>query len=107
MSGHGAGAGVSGREESAHGGTGRATSGWGAIGEQPSPGAPDPGTYAVDTRDGRIGQVMGHVGGYVQLRPPGGGREWDCPPEALGPAPPAGEVLRARVRELNRRGRLP
>lgn len=62
--------------------------------------------YMIDSRDGRVGEVMGHVGGYVQLRPPGGGREWDCPAEALSPAPP-GEVLRARVRELNRGRRLP
>jgi hypothetical protein len=50
--------------------------------------------YAVDLRDGRVGQVMGREGGYVQLRPVGGGREWDCPPEAVGEAP-VGEVLRA------------
>ncbi|MGM9379807.1 hypothetical protein [Streptomyces antibioticus] len=62
--------------------------------------------YAVDVRDGRIGEVMGNEGGYVQLRPIGGGREWDCPPESLREAPP-GEVLRARVRRLNREGRLP
>jgi len=49
---------------------------------------------------------MGREGGYVQLRPVGGGREWDCPPEALGEAPP-GEVLRARVRRINQEGRLP
>lgn len=36
------------------------------------------GTYAVDTRTGRVGRVMGHEGPYVQLRPYGGGREWDC-----------------------------
>lgn len=59
------------------------------------------GGYVIDTRDGRIGQVMGREGPCLQLRPPGGGREWDCPPEALAPAPP-GEVLRARVRALNR-----
>jgi hypothetical protein len=62
--------------------------------------------YAIDTRDGRLGRVMGHEGGLVQLRPPGGGREWDCPPEALAEAPP-GEVLRARVRRLNAEARLP
>ncbi|WP_406366199.1 hypothetical protein [Streptomyces sp. NBC_00645] len=62
--------------------------------------------YAIDVRDGRLGQVMGREGGYVRLRPPGGGCEWDCPPEALGEAPP-GEVLRARVRRLNAEGRLP
>ncbi|GAA3372733.1 hypothetical protein GCM10020367_29100 [Streptomyces sannanensis] len=66
---------------------------------------PKPGSYAVDARDGRVGQVMGHVGTYVQLRPLGGGREWDCPPEAVRPAPP-GVVLRARVRELNRNSGL-
>lgn len=64
------------------------------------------GAYVVDSRDGRIGQVMAKEGPCVQLRPPGGGREWDCPPELLAPAPP-GEVLRARVRALNREGRLP
>ncbi|MFD7441517.1 hypothetical protein [Streptomyces sp. NPDC059909] len=64
------------------------------------------GDYAIDARDGRIGRVMGREGPYVQLRPPGGGREWDCPPEALRPAPP-GEALRARVRERNRERRLP
>ncbi|MFF4231156.1 hypothetical protein [Streptomyces sp. NPDC001820] len=65
-----------------------------------------PGTYAVDVRSGRVGQVMGREGGYVQLRPPGGGKEWDCPPEDVRPAPP-GEVLRAKVREINADGRLP
>lgn len=65
-----------------------------------------PGEYAVDSRDGRLGRVMGRVGPYVQLRPPGGGREWDCPPDALRPAP-AGEVLRARVREINAERRRP
>ncbi|WP_307628063.1 hypothetical protein [Streptomyces turgidiscabies] len=63
-------------------------------------------TYALDVRDGRIGEVMGRVGGYVQLRPVGGGREWDCPPEALADVPP-GDLLRARVRRVNREGRLP
>ncbi|MCP3822036.1 hypothetical protein NLX86_29315 [Streptomyces sp. A3M-1-3] len=67
---------------------------------------PERGSYAIDGRDGRIGQVMGEEGSYVQLRPPGGGVEWDCPPEALSPAPP-GAVLRARVTELNRERRLP
>ncbi|GGV48559.1 hypothetical protein [Streptomyces spectabilis] len=66
----------------------------------------NPGEYAVDVRDGSVGQVMGREGGYVQLRPVGGGREWDCPPEATEPASTA-EVLRARVRQVNREGRLP
>ena len=67
---------------------------------------PAVGEHVTDVRDGRIGEVMGHVGGRVQLRPVGGGREWDCPPGSVGPAPPE-EVLRARVREVNRQRRLP
>ncbi|MDN3023408.1 hypothetical protein [Streptomyces sp. S.PB5] len=67
---------------------------------------PPVGTHARDTRDGRIGEVMGHVGGNVQLRPLGGGREWDCPPESIGAVPPE-EVLRERVRHRNREVRLP
>ncbi|MFF7448278.1 MULTISPECIES: hypothetical protein [unclassified Streptomyces] len=67
---------------------------------------PAVGTYALDERDGRVGEVMGHVGGAVQLRPVGGGREWDCPPGAVGAASDE-EVLRARVRGLNREGRMP
>jgi hypothetical protein len=67
---------------------------------------PAVGTYVVDVRDGRIGQVMGREGGCVQVRPVGGGREWDCPPERLGEAAP-GDVLRERVRRLNREARMP
>ncbi|MFI5676557.1 hypothetical protein [Streptomyces cellulosae] len=70
-------------------------------GERPAVGA-----HVVDVRDGRIGEVMGHVGGRVQLRPVAGGREWDCPPESTGPAPQA-EVLRARLRRINGESRLP
>ncbi|MFI9646623.1 hypothetical protein ACIHAA_10055 [Streptomyces sp. NPDC052040] len=68
--------------------------------------APESGAYGVDVRDGRLGEIMGRVGGYVQLRPVGGGREWDCPPESVGPAPP-GEVLRARVKRVNKDSLLP
>ncbi|MEV7390599.1 MULTISPECIES: hypothetical protein [unclassified Streptomyces] len=64
------------------------------------------GTYVTDVRDGRIGEVRGHTGGRVQVRPLAGGREWDCPAESLEPAPPE-EVLRAQVRRANRAGRLP
>ncbi len=42
----------------------------------------------------------------MQLRPVGGGREWDCPPERLEEAAP-GDVLRERVRRLNREARMP
>jgi hypothetical protein len=67
---------------------------------------PPVGTYAVDVRDGRMGEVRGHVGGRVQLRPLGGGREWDCPPDGLRQAPPDA-VLRERVRVVNQETRLP
>ncbi|MFE9779630.1 hypothetical protein ACFYPA_15890 [Streptomyces sp. NPDC005775] len=67
---------------------------------------PEPGSFAVDARDGRVGRVAGWVGPYVRLRPPGGGAEWDCPPASVRPAPP-GLALRARVREVNREGQLP
>ncbi|MFI9822783.1 hypothetical protein ACIHFC_20255 [Streptomyces sp. NPDC052013] len=59
---------------------------------------------AEGLRDGRIGEVMGRVGGRVQLRPVGGGREWDCPVEEVGEAP-AGAVLRERVRWADREAR--
>ena len=61
---------------------------------------PPTGTYVTDVRDGRIGEVMGHVGGKVRLRPVDGGREWDCPVESLEPTAPD-EVLRAQVRRAN------
>ncbi|WP_234381568.1 MULTISPECIES: hypothetical protein [unclassified Streptomyces] len=66
------------------------------------PVVPEAGTYAVDHRDGSVGQVVGREGGLVRLRPLGGGREWDCPPAEVRPVP-AMDVLRERVRELNRR----
>jgi hypothetical protein len=47
------------------------------------------GSYVVDTRTGRAGVVMGHEGPYVQLRPYGGGREWDAAPDAVREATPA------------------
>lgn len=75
-------------------------------GEGCEPGAPEPGAFAVDARDGRVGRVTGRSGGNVRLRPPGGGPEWECPPESVRPASP-GVVLRARVTEINREGQLP
>lgn len=67
---------------------------------------PRAGTYAVDIRTGTVGQVMDSEGPYVQLRPPAGGREWDCPPAILRAAKTL-EELSARVRELNQQSRLP
>ncbi|MFJ5224758.1 hypothetical protein [Streptomyces sp. NPDC088400] len=39
------------------------------------------GTVARDTRTLRTGVVMGSIGGRVQLRPLGGGREWETYPD--------------------------
>ncbi|GAA0430094.1 hypothetical protein [Streptomyces luteireticuli] len=41
------------------------------------------GAYVVDTRHARLAEVMAQVGRLVYVRPPGGGREWEAPPEAL------------------------
>ncbi|MFS4093891.1 hypothetical protein [Streptomyces sp. AF1A] len=62
------------------------------------------GTHAVDTRTGRVGIVMGHEGPYVQLRPYGGGREWDAEPGAVRRATDA-ERLRAATAHANARSR--
>ncbi|WP_405914425.1 hypothetical protein OG760_31620 [Streptomyces sp. NBC_00963] len=52
----------------------------------------------------RVGIVMGHEGPYLQLRPLGGGREWDADPARVRPVGPA-ELLKARVAEANARSR--
>lgn len=62
----------------------------------------DAGALVVDRRSGKVGVVMGHVGPYVQLRPPGGGREWDAPPGDVRP-PTRAEELSAKVAVANRR----
>jgi hypothetical protein len=56
-------------------------------------------------RNDKIGYVMGKVGPYLQLRPPGGGLEWDADPEKVRPATGT-EALRARVTEFNRAERF-
>ncbi|WP_443063051.1 hypothetical protein [Streptomyces sp. NBC_00483] len=57
------------------------------------------GALVVDTETQRVGKVMGREGPYVQLRPPGGGREWDANPDQLRPAD-EGEKLRAGILEV-------
>ncbi|MFJ9904093.1 hypothetical protein ACIRVK_14525 [Streptomyces sp. NPDC101152] len=52
---------------------------------------PPVGSHVVDTRTGKAGIVMGHEGPYVQLRPFGGGKEWDADPGAVREAPAVGE----------------
>ncbi|WP_326594392.1 hypothetical protein OG795_00195 [[Kitasatospora] papulosa] len=64
--------------------------------------SPDAGALVVDRRSGKVGVVMGHVGTYVQLRPPHGGREWDVPPEDVRTPTPT-EELSAKVAVANRR----
>ncbi|MET9592020.1 hypothetical protein ABZY45_13805 [Streptomyces sp. NPDC006516] len=64
--------------------------------------SPDAGALVVDRRSGKVGVVMGHVGTYVQLRPPRGGQEWDVPPEDVRSPTPT-EELSAKVAVANRR----
>ncbi|MBT2452732.1 hypothetical protein J7F03_37990 [Streptomyces sp. ISL-43] len=67
-------------------------------------GLPCIGTTVRDTALDRVGLVMGHEGPYLQLRPRGGGREWDADPDHIAPIGPA-ELLRARLAEVNARSR--
>ncbi|MFF4404374.1 hypothetical protein ACFY2W_12385 [Streptomyces sp. NPDC001262] len=41
------------------------------------------GAYVVDTREGRLAQVVGEKGGRVQVRRPGGELTWEAPASAL------------------------
>lgn len=65
---------------------------------------PPIGAYVVELGTGRVGTVMGHEGPYLQLRPIGGGREWDCEPDGVRFATP-GERLRASTAHANARSR--
>ncbi|UXX95796.1 hypothetical protein N7U49_35385 [Streptomyces sp. AD2-2] len=51
---------------------------------------PDVGDLAFDEATAKVGEVVAHVGPYFQLRPVGGGREWD----ASGPLRPATQAER-------------
>jgi hypothetical protein len=57
---------------------------------------PGIGELAKDSAKDRIGIVMGEVGGRVQIRPIGGGMEWDALPKNVT-APSAREELSARL----------
>ncbi|MEV7884094.1 hypothetical protein ACWD3I_11320 [Streptomyces sp. NPDC002817] len=65
---------------------------------------PPVGSHVVDTRSGKVGIVMGHEGPYVQLRPYGGGKEWDAVPDTVRRATPA-ERLSAATAYANARSR--
>ncbi|ELS54450.1 hypothetical protein J7F01_39160 [Streptomyces sp. ISL-22] len=66
---------------------------------------PDIGELAKDTARNRIGVVMGKVGGRVQIKPIGGGVEWDAMPENVKP-PSAREELSARLAIRNGNSRV-
>ncbi|AZQ70269.1 hypothetical protein EKH77_02715 [Streptomyces luteoverticillatus] len=57
-----------------------------------------------DTRDQRVGVVMDRCGPCYQLRPLGGGKEWEAAPADIEPAP-ASVQLSARLAEANRASR--
>ncbi|MFF9312032.1 hypothetical protein ACF1BS_14090 [Streptomyces sp. NPDC014748] len=68
---------------------------------------PGIGALAKDTASGRIGVVMGAVGGRVQIRPIGGGREWDAVPDKVRPLSAREELsTRLATRNGNSRERL-
>ncbi|WP_409235688.1 hypothetical protein [Streptomyces sp. PA5.6] len=52
------------------------------------------GALVIDSARQRLGMVMGHLGGHLQLRAPSGGVEWDCTPE-FARTPLSGEVVTA------------
>ncbi|MEU5278143.1 hypothetical protein AB0G87_17210 [Streptomyces asoensis] len=63
------------------------------------------GEVAKDSASGRIGVVMGEIGGRVQMRPVRGGREWDAMPGDVV-ALSAREELSARLAVRNHDGRV-
>jgi hypothetical protein len=67
---------------------------------------PDIGELAKDSASGRIGVVMGEIGGRVQLRPVRGGREWDAMPGNVVTLS-AREELSARLAVRNGNSRVP
>lgn len=69
-----------------------------------TPDVPCAGTLVVDSRQNRRGVVMDRTGSRVQLRPEGGGREWDARPEDVRPVS-AAEALWPQVDAANARGR--
>ncbi|MGW0772163.1 hypothetical protein ACWD01_00590 [Streptomyces sp. NPDC002835] len=65
---------------------------------------PPIGSYVVDTRNGRVGRLMGESGPFLSLRPVGGGREWECAPDSVRPAT-AAERISATTAYVNARSR--
>ncbi|MFE5082398.1 hypothetical protein [Streptomyces mirabilis] len=73
-----------------------------ASNQQTSPGI---GELAKDSARGRIGVVMGEIGGRVQIRPIRGGKEWDAMPDNVV-ALSAREELSARLAVKNGNSRV-
>jgi hypothetical protein len=68
---------------------------------------PGIGELAKDTARDRIGVVMGALGGRVQLRPIGGGTEWDVMPDnVVTPSPREELSARLAIRNGNSRDGL-
>ncbi|WP_405811228.1 hypothetical protein OG729_22245 [Streptomyces sp. NBC_00210] len=66
---------------------------------------PGIGELGRDTASGRIGVVMGEIGGRVQIRPMRGGIEWDAMPDKVVPLS-AREELSARLAVKNNNSRV-
>ena len=66
---------------------------------------PGIGELAKDQKTGRIGFVMGEIGGRVQMRPVNGGMEWDAMPGNVV-VPKAREELSARLAVKNTNSRV-
>nr|WP_155058827.1 hypothetical protein [Streptomyces blattellae] len=62
------------------------------------------GDTVEDTERHKVGRVMGFIGPYVQLRPVGGGLEWDARPDRLRPVT-VSEALSAGAAAANARSR--
>ncbi|RCG25504.1 hypothetical protein DTL70_08920 [Streptomyces diacarni] len=68
------------------------------------PAVPTVGSAVRDPARDRVGVVMAAEGPRLQLRPLGGGREWDADPDRVRLLTHA-ELLSARVAEVNARSR--
>ncbi|WP_328538127.1 hypothetical protein [Streptomyces sp. NBC_00344] len=71
---------------------------------QEADGGPMKGAYVMDTLRGEVGEVVGQSGHDLRLRLPAGGREWDCPADAVRKVT-AREHLAARTALANARSR--
>ncbi|MFH8614199.1 hypothetical protein ACH4E8_03860 [Streptomyces sp. NPDC017979] len=71
----------------------------------PHPYVPTPGDVVLDAATHKVGRVMDQLCQLVQLRPLGGGLEWDASPHDLTPVPATeprtADALRAAVAQVN------